>query len=176
MSTWGCVITTGEQPSHWPQCSQRGSPSVLKEDRGGRRRVVPSGLFPNLPYHPPRTRDPAVSRGKCLIVAVPHHPPPSPTVPHVPLRQLLSYIVGPAILNNDGRPEISRTRTDRLLLSRPVQGSWQSPRRAPPGPRTVENITSASTCVSPPYFSPSTAISSSSPFPIAISNSASNAF
>ena len=67
------------------QCSQRGSPSVLKEDRGGRRRVVPSSLFSNLPYHPPpRTRGPAVPRGKCLILAVPtitYSPRQSPTVP-----------------------------------------------------------------------------------------------
>ena len=129
------------------QCSQRGSPSVLKEGRGGRRRVIPFGLFPNLPYHPPpRTRGPAVPRGKCLMLAVPAITY-SPTVPHRP-RQFtaaprrpppsctfpyanLPYIVGHAVLNNDGRPEISRTRTDRILPFRPVQGSWQSP---PPGP------------------------------------------
>ena len=62
---------------------KRGSPSVLKEDHSGRRRVVPSGLFPNLPYHPrPRTRGPAVPRRKCLILAV----PPVTYSPAVPRR------------------------------------------------------------------------------------------
>jgi len=76
---------------HRHQCSQRASPSVLKEDRGGRRCVVPSDLFPRLPYHPrPRTRGPAVPRRKCLILAVlvvtysttvPSSPPAVPSPP-----------------------------------------------------------------------------------------------
>ena len=45
------------------QCSQRGSPSVLGLDGGGRRLAVPSGLFQNLPCAPARrTISPAVPR------------------------------------------------------------------------------------------------------------------
>ena len=62
-------------------------------------------------------------------------PPPSPIAPYANL----SRIVGPAVLSNEGRSEDSRTRTDRILSSRPVQGSWQSPYGALRGPRTVEN-------------------------------------
>ena len=51
----------------------------------------------------------------------------------------MSYLAGPAVPHKDGRPEVSRTGVDRILPSRPVQGSWQSPRRALRGPRTVEN-------------------------------------
>jgi len=51
----------------------------------------------------------------------------------------MSYLAGPAVLHNDSRPEVSRTGVDRILPSRPVQGSWQSPRRALRGPRTVAN-------------------------------------
>jgi len=47
------AATIQKEPS---QCSQRGSPSVLGVDGGGRRSAVPSGLFPNLPCDPrPRT-------------------------------------------------------------------------------------------------------------------------
>ena len=60
----------------------------------------------------------------------------------------MSYLAGPAVLHNDGRPEVSRTGVDRVLPSRPVQGSWQSPRRALRGPRTVENTA----CVAYFYF------------------------
>ncbi|PUU79271.1 hypothetical protein B9Z19DRAFT_1125446 [Tuber borchii] len=51
----------------------------------------------------------------------------------------MSYLAGPAVLHKDGRPEVSRTGVDRNLPSRPVRGSWQSPRRALRGPQTVEN-------------------------------------
>jgi len=51
----------------------------------------------------------------------------------------MSYLAGPAVRHKDGRPELSRTGVDRILPSRPVQGSWQSPRRALRGPRTDEN-------------------------------------
>jgi len=64
-----------------------------------------------------------------------HSPRQSPAIPHANL----SYLAGPAVLHNDRRPEVSRTGVDRILPSRPVQGSWQSPRGAPQGPRTVEN-------------------------------------
>ena len=67
--------------------------------------------------------------------AVLHHPRPSPTVPY----QNMSQIVGLVVLPNDGRPGNSRTRTDGILSSRLVPGSWQSPRRALQGPRTTEN-------------------------------------
>jgi hypothetical protein len=67
--------------------------------------------------------------------SVPRSPLPSPAISHAKM----SYLVGPAVLHNDGRPEVSRTGVDRILPSRPVQGSWQSPRRALRGPRTVAN-------------------------------------
>ena len=51
----------------------------------------------------------------------------------------MSYLAGPAVRHKDGRPAVSRTGVDRILPSRPVQGAWQSPRRALRGPRTVEN-------------------------------------
>ena len=51
----------------------------------------------------------------------------------------MSYLAGPAILHKDGRPEVSRTGVDRILPSRPVRGSWRSPRRALRGPRILEN-------------------------------------
>ncbi|RPB00316.1 hypothetical protein L873DRAFT_824508 [Choiromyces venosus 120613-1] len=51
----------------------------------------------------------------------------------------LSYLAAPAVLRNDCRPSVSRTGVDRILPPRPVQGSWQSPRRALRGPQTVEN-------------------------------------
>jgi len=67
---------------------------------------------------------------------VPHSPLPSPTLK-------MSYLVGPVVRHKDARPEVSRTGVDRILPSRPVQGSWQSPRRALRGPRTVENTASS---------------------------------
>ena len=51
----------------------------------------------------------------------------------------MSQIVGFVVLHNDGRPGNSRTRTDGILSSRLVPGSWKSPRRALRGPRTAEN-------------------------------------
>ena len=51
----------------------------------------------------------------------------------------MSQIVGLVVLPNDGRPGNSRTRTDGILSSRLVPGSWQSPRRALRGPRTTAN-------------------------------------
>ena len=51
----------------------------------------------------------------------------------------MSYLAGPAVLHKDGRPDVSRTGVDRILPSRPVQSSWQSPRRALRGPQNVEN-------------------------------------
>jgi len=53
--------------------------------------------------------------------AIPGNPPPSPTVPYADM----SYLAGPTVLLNDGLPEVSRTGVDRILPSRPVQGSWQ---------------------------------------------------
>ena len=70
-----------------------------------------------------------------LFSAVSCRPPPSPTVPY----RNMSRIVGLVVLPNDGRPENSRTRTDGILSSRLVPGSWQSPRRALRGPRTAAN-------------------------------------
>jgi len=75
-----------------------------------------------------------------LCPAVPGGPPRSHTFPY----HNLSYIVGSAVLNNGGRPEVSRTRTDRLFPSRPAQCSWQSPRWALRGPRAVENTVRSS--------------------------------
>ena len=51
----------------------------------------------------------------------------------------MSQIVGLVVLPNDGRPGNLRTRTNGILSSRLVPGSWQSPRRALRGPRTTEN-------------------------------------
>ena len=76
------------------------------------------------------------------VPAVPRRPPPSPAVPY----QNMSQIVGLAVLPNDGRPGDSRTRTDGILSSRPVPGSWQSPRRALRGPRTTENTGLGENC------------------------------
>ena len=59
--------------------------------------------------------------------------PQSPAIPNVNL----SYLAGPAVLHNDGRPEVSRTGVDRILLSGPVQGSWQPPRGGPGPLRTL---------------------------------------
>ena len=67
--------------------------------------------------------------------AVPCRPLPSPSVPYLKLAQT----VGLLVLTNDGRPGSSRTRTDDILPSRLVRGSWQSRRRALRGPRTAEN-------------------------------------
>ena len=53
--------------------------------------------------------------------------------------QKLSQVVGLVVLANDGRPGNSRTRTDYILPSPLVRGSWQSPHRALRGPRTAEN-------------------------------------
>ena len=66
---------------------------------------------------------------------VSHSPPQSPVVTHAKM----SYLAGPTVLHNDGRPEVSRTGVDCILPSPPVQGSWKSPRRALRGPRTVED-------------------------------------
>ena len=111
---------------------------------------------------------------------VTRHPLPSPAVLHSPLQSPVTpYTIcltlqGPAVLPKDGRPVASRTGADRVLPSRPVRGSWQSPRRAPRGPRTVENtrarspreivlavkrICSEHSCLlflPPPFRSPST--------------------
>ena len=78
--------------------------------------------------------------------AVPGRPPQSPAVPCRPLRSpmlKMSCLAGPAVRHKDGRPEVSKTGVDRTPPSRPVQGSWQSPRRALRGPRTVENTASS---------------------------------
>ena len=48
------------------QCSQRGSPSALGLDGGGRRLAVPSGLFQKLPR---------ALRPKTVAPAVPRSPP-----------------------------------------------------------------------------------------------------
>ena len=64
------------------QYSQRGSPSVLSQDEGGRHSVVPSRPFLNLPDKKnlgART-DEIVSSPSSPTV--PHHPPPSPAVFH----------------------------------------------------------------------------------------------
>ncbi|RPB05595.1 hypothetical protein L873DRAFT_519026 [Choiromyces venosus 120613-1] len=72
-------------------------------------------------------------------------PRPSPTVPHSPLPShlvpypRLFYIVGPVVLLNDGRSESSKTRTDHILPSLLVRGSWQLLCRSLQGPWTVEN-------------------------------------
>jgi len=90
-------------------CSQRGSPSVLKEDRGGRRHVVPSSLFPNLPYNlPPRTKGPIIPIEN-VSYCCPRPPPPSPAAPRQSCQfpyANLSYIEGPAVLKNDSRHEV----------------------------------------------------------------------
>jgi len=87
--------------------------------------IIPRGhpQSPVVPGRPPQSP------------AVPRSPPPSPATSHTKM----SYLAGPAVLHNDGRPEVSRTGVDRILPSRPVQGSWQSPRGALRGPRTVAN-------------------------------------
>jgi len=60
--------------------------------------------------------------------------PPPPAVLYLKLSRIVKLVV-----HNDGRPGSSRTRADYLVPSRLVRGSWQSPRRALPGPWTVEN-------------------------------------
>ena len=84
------------------------------------RRPPPS---PTVPHRPPPSS------------AVLHHPRPSPTVPYHNMSQIVGLVIPP----NDGRPGNSRTRTDGILSSSLVPGSWQSPRRALRGPRTAEN-------------------------------------
>ncbi|PUU82479.1 hypothetical protein B9Z19DRAFT_1120652 [Tuber borchii] len=54
----------------------------------------------------------------------------------------MSYLAGPAVLHNDGSPEVSMMSVDRILPSRPVRSSWQSPRRALQGPRPFVNTDS----------------------------------
>ena len=135
------------------------------KDEDGRYSVVPSRLFLNLPDKKnlatrtdeivsspsspavPRRPPPssavfccfplfsAVFRRRLPSPAVLHHPRLSPTVPY----KNMSQTVGLVVLPNDGRPGYSRTRTDGILSSRLVPGSWQSPRRALRGPRTTEN-------------------------------------
>jgi len=51
----------------------------------------------------------------------------------------MSHPVGPTVLPKDGGPALKAPRTDYSSPSRPVWGSWQSPRGAPPGPRTAAN-------------------------------------
>ncbi|PWW77838.1 hypothetical protein C7212DRAFT_342475 [Tuber magnatum] len=64
------------------------------------------------------------------------HPRRSLAIPHVNL----PYLAGPDVLYNDCRPEVSWTRVDRILPSRPVQGSWQSPRRPYGGPGPLRTL------------------------------------
>ena len=107
---------------------------------------------PAVPYRPPPS--PTIPRRPLPSPAVPYHPLPSPAVlyhpwsssttpgrplppPAVPY-QNMSQIVGLVVLPNDGRPGNSRTRTDGILLSRLVLGSWQSP-PGPTEPRMAEN-------------------------------------
>ncbi|RPB04615.1 hypothetical protein L873DRAFT_1274681 [Choiromyces venosus 120613-1] len=84
--------------------------------------------------HSPRP-SPTVTRSHPQSPAVLGSPRQFPASPHADL----SYLTGPAVLRNNCRPEVSRTGVHRILPSRPVQGSWQSSRRALRGPRTVEN-------------------------------------
>ena len=99
-------------------------------------RPPPSPVVPGRPNHPHRPLQ---------SPTVPHRPPPSPTVPCRPLPSpsvpylKLAQTVGLLVLNNDGRPGSSRTRTADILPSRLVRGSWQSHRRALRRPRTAEN-------------------------------------
>ena len=65
----------------------------------------------------------------------PRHPRPSSTVPY----RNMSQMVGLALLPDHCRPGNSRMRTDYVLPSLPVPGSWQSPRRALGGPRMAAN-------------------------------------
>ena len=104
------------------------SPHVRVKDR-------PPQFSPPLaiPHRPPLSS--AVYSFLPLFSVVFHRPMPSPTVLH----QKMSQIVGLVVLPNDGGPENSRTRTDHVLPSRLVPGSWKFPCRALQGPRTAEN-------------------------------------
>ena len=105
---------------------------VRTKDQDGRHCVVPHG--------PPSS--PVVLRCFPLFSAVPRHPPPSPAV-------LCSYLpsLGRSCLRSWGSSFLLMTAVlgiqgrGRTTFCRPVSsgGSWQSPRRAPRGPRTAEN-------------------------------------
>ena len=121
-------------------CSPRQSPAVLTHAR-------PSPIVPRRPH-----LSPAVPHSPLPSSPMPSRPPPSPTVlthhrpssivpgrpPPLPCTNM-SHPVGPAVLPKDGRPSLRADGTVYSLPSRPVRGSWQSPSRAPRGPRTVEN-------------------------------------
>jgi len=84
-------------------------------------------------HNPPWS--PAVTRSPWSSPAVPRSPLQSAATSHAKM----SYLTGPTV-HNDGRPEVSRTGVDRILPSRPVQGSWQSPRRALRGPGPLPTL------------------------------------
>jgi len=63
---------------------------------------------------------------------LPGSSPQFPTVPHSLRRQF--HIAGPVILTNDGRPEVSQTRTDGVSSSRPVLVPFRTLGSRPMGP------------------------------------------
>ena len=106
------------------------SPAVLTHAR-------PSPTVPGRP-HP----SPAVLNSPRPSSPIPGRPDSSPAVPSRPSPLSctnMSHPVGPAVLPKDGRPALRVDGTDYSQPSRPVRGCWQSPREAPPGPRTVGN-------------------------------------
>ena len=88
------------------QCSQRGSPSVLELDGGGRHSAVPSGLFQKLPCAPrPKTISPAIPCETCFM---PRKPP-----------ELVSYYTNLASGGRDClcHPSFPRCREVRNILT-----------------------------------------------------------
>ena len=76
------------------ECSQRSSPSVLKEDRCGRCHFALFAHFPNLPCHPAlRTRGPAVLSSTSAVLRHPHIVPGVQVIRADSLFPTIIYIV-----------------------------------------------------------------------------------
>jgi len=126
--THRCLILLVAGTGHQSSFTVLFKPGPFFIDPGGHLPlpVVTHRLPPSLPSpvvncrYPNSLSSPTVNYNSC------NKPPFSGT-----RDKILSQVVRPVVFPYNGRHFILRTGTGQILPSRPVQGSWQSVRRAP---------------------------------------------